>query len=63
MLLGWWMVIASALLGGPAWHLLVRPCDQRKVNETLGADYVQYRSNVRCWLPARLAKPMKLDPR
>ena len=65
MLLGSWMVIVYALLGGPVWHLLVRPWEERKLRETFGDAYEQYQSNVRCWLPGRFAKstnPPETEP-
>jgi protein-S-isoprenylcysteine O-methyltransferase Ste14 len=62
MLLGSWMVIAYALLGGPVWHFLVRPWEERKLNETFGETYEQYQSAVRCWLPGRFARSTKPEP-
>ena len=44
-------VIAYALVGGPVWHLLVRPWEEADLERRFGAPYRRYRSAVRCWLP------------
>lgn len=47
-------VIAYALLGGPIWHLFVRPWEEADLERRFGEPYRRYRAAVRCWLP-RLA--------
>lgn len=44
-------VIAYAILGGPVWHILVRPWEESDLERRFGEPYRQYRAAVRCWLP------------
>ena len=52
---GLWMgslpAIAYALLGAPAWMLLVQPWEERDLRARFGMRYQRYCANVRCWLP------------
>ena len=47
-------VIVYALLGGPLWHLFVRPWEEADLERRFGEPYCRYRAAVRCWRP-RLA--------
>jgi len=53
LLLGSWMVIASSVAGALIWNTFVRPDEERDLANRLGPDYEEYRSDVRCWIPAR----------
>jgi len=44
-------VIAYALVGGPVWHLFVRPWEEADLERRFGEPYRRYRAAVRCWLP------------
>jgi protein-S-isoprenylcysteine O-methyltransferase Ste14 len=44
-------VIAFALLGGPVWHVFVRPWEEADLERRFGEPYRRYRAGVRCWLP------------
>ena len=44
-------VIAYALLGGPVWHLFVRPWEEMDLEQRFGEPYRHYRAAVGCWLP------------
>jgi protein-S-isoprenylcysteine O-methyltransferase Ste14 len=44
-------VIAYAMLGGPVWHLLVRPWEEADLEQSFGASYRRYCAEGRCWLP------------
>lgn len=48
---GSWMVVAAALLGGLAWHVLIRPAEEADLAARFGAPYERYRADVRCWIP------------
>src|SRR5699024_5059518 len=51
LLLGSWLVLLYAVVGGVLWHLLVRPHEERDLAERFGQEYEHYRARVRCWLP------------
>ena len=44
-------VIGYAILGGPVWHLFVRPWEEADLEQRFGAPYSQYRAAVQCWMP------------
>ena len=44
-------VIAYALAGAPFWNWLVRPWEERDLEQRFGAEFRAYRAAVRCWLP------------
>jgi len=58
IVLGSWPVVAYALLGGPAWHILARPAEERDLARRIGAEYTAYRSSVRNWIPCLRPYPM-----
>lgn len=51
LVLGSPAVVAYALLGGPAWDLLVRPWEEADLDRRFGEPYRRYRAAVRCWIP------------
>jgi len=53
LMLGSWLVLVYAALGGPVWHWLVRPWEERQLTKTFGERFTSYRQTVRCWLPGR----------
>lgn len=44
-------VILYALCGGPLWNVLVRPWEERDLEQRFGESFVRYRQSVRCWWP------------
>ncbi|MBT7253427.1 MAG: isoprenylcysteine carboxylmethyltransferase family protein, partial [Planctomycetaceae bacterium] len=48
--LGSYAVLAYALLGAVAWHVLVRPTEERELTERFGDKYTQYKSKVPLWI-------------
>jgi protein-S-isoprenylcysteine O-methyltransferase Ste14 len=55
LILGSPAVVAYAVLGGPAWHLFVRPWEEADLESRFGDSYRRYRAAVRCWLPRTTA--------
>jgi protein-S-isoprenylcysteine O-methyltransferase Ste14 len=53
LFLGSWLVVVYALLGSAIWNFLVRPSEEADLEAKFGADFVRYRSQVRCWVPRR----------
>lgn len=44
-------VIIYALLGAVLWHYFVRPVEEADLESRFGAEYLEYKSKVKCWLP------------
>lgn len=44
-------VVAYALVGGPVWHLFVRPWEEADLERRFGEPYRRYRAAVWCWVP------------
>ncbi|MFC0673633.1 methyltransferase family protein [Brachybacterium hainanense] len=59
LIAGSWMVVAYALAGAVLWHLLVRPPEEADLAERFGDPYLQYRAQVRCWIPRRRPVPVR----
>lgn len=49
--IGSWLVVVYALLGSAVWNWAVRPLEEANLLETFGAEYAEYASRVRCWIP------------
>jgi protein-S-isoprenylcysteine O-methyltransferase Ste14 len=46
-------LLVYALLGAGIWHGVVRPSEERDLARRFGSAYLDYRRDVRCWLPGR----------
>ena len=44
-------VFVYSIVGGLAWHLVVRPIEERNMVERFGEAYEDYRRRVSCWIP------------
>lgn len=53
LFLGSPLVLIYALMGGAIWQMIFRPLEEDDLLERFGADYENYRKNVRCWIPRR----------
>ena len=51
LFLGSPLVMLYALFGGMIWQLIYRPLEEDDLLESFGADFENYRKNVRCWIP------------
>lgn len=51
LFLGSPLVMLYALMGGAIWQMIFRPLEEEDLLERFGADYENYRANVRCWIP------------
>ena len=50
---GDWVIAVYAVVGGIAWHLMVRPAEEEDLLKKFGQDYAEYRERVSCWVPTR----------
>lgn len=51
LFLGSPLVLLYALMGGAIWQMIFRQLEEEDLLERFGADYENYRQNVRCWIP------------
>ncbi len=49
--LGSWPVMAYATVGALLWNFVLRPAEEAHLLHHFGAEYEEYRRNVRCWIP------------
>jgi protein-S-isoprenylcysteine O-methyltransferase Ste14 len=53
LLLGSPLVLLYGLMGGLIWQLIFRPLEEANLHTRFGAEYEDYRRQVRCWIPNR----------
>lgn len=53
LVVGSWMVVAVALAGAAAWHVLIRPVEEADLAARFGEPYRRYAEHVRYWVPTR----------
>jgi protein-S-isoprenylcysteine O-methyltransferase Ste14 len=51
LVLGSGGTVVLAFASGLAWHVVIRPPEERFLSLTFGADYDRYRAAVECWRP------------
>jgi protein-S-isoprenylcysteine O-methyltransferase Ste14 len=51
LMLGSPAVVLYALSGGPLWNVLVRPWEERDLQQRFGGSFDRYREAVHCWWP------------
>jgi len=51
IILGSFLVIIYAILGGLLWHLFVKPVEEKDLEERFGKSYLDYKKKVKCWIP------------
>lgn len=44
-------LVIYAIIGGIAWHIIVRPIEEKDLQERFGTRYLTYKSNTACWIP------------
>jgi protein-S-isoprenylcysteine O-methyltransferase Ste14 len=44
-------LVVYTLIGGLLWHFVVRPIEEKNMQERFGGDYENYRSSVNLWFP------------
>jgi len=50
-------IFLYAVLGGILWHFTVRPAEEKNMVDRFGDNYLEYKSEVRCWLPSFKSMP------
>lgn len=53
LFLGSPLVFVYAVMGAFIWQFIFRPLEEEDLRIKFGADYENYRENVRCWIPRR----------
>ncbi len=48
---GSWPILIYGIVGGLAWHFIVRPIEEHDLSRKFGDEYEVYRKRVRCWIP------------
>lgn len=51
---GSWLVVVWALCGSLVWNSIVRPIEERDLEDRFGDDFRAYRDVVSCWVPRRV---------
>lgn len=58
---GSWLLVAYVVAGALLWNFALRPPEERDLADRFGAEYEDYRRNVRCWIP--MCRPYRGGPR
>ncbi len=51
IILGSPFIIIYALFGAFLWHFWVRPLEEKDLENRFGSQYIEYKSDIRCWIP------------
>lgn len=51
LILGSYSVIFYSLSGAFLWHILVRPIEEKDLEERFKQSYLDYKSQIKCWIP------------
>ncbi|MGO2468571.1 MAG: methyltransferase family protein [Microbacterium gubbeenense] len=51
---GSWLVVAWALCGSVVWNSIIRPIEERDLEDRFGDAFRAYRDRVSCWVPRRV---------
>ncbi|MGO2152168.1 MAG: methyltransferase family protein [Microbacterium gubbeenense] len=54
LVLGSWLVVAWALCGSVVWNSIIRPIEERDLEDRFGDAFRAYRDRVSCWVPRRV---------
>lgn len=46
-------VAIYSLIGGLAWHFVVRPIEETDLVQKFGSAYLEYKARTRCWIPQK----------
>ena len=44
-------ILIYSLIGAILWHFVVRPLEEENMKERFGIDYLNYKKNIKCWIP------------
>ena len=58
---GSWLVVVWALCGSLVWNSIVRPIEERDLEDRFGDDFRAYRDVVSCWVPRRVWRSPIVD--
>lgn len=51
MIMGSYLVILYSIAGALLWHVLVRPMEEKDLEQRFGESYAAYKKAVKCWIP------------
>jgi len=51
LFLGSPLTAVYALMGSAVWQLILRPLEEKNLEERFGEEYRQYKETVKCWVP------------
>ena len=51
IILGSYTIILYSISGAFLWHIIVRPIEEKDLEQRFGKSYLEYKSRIRCWIP------------
>ena len=48
---GSYAIISYSIIGAFLWHILVRPIEEKDLEQRFGKSYLEYKSRIKCWIP------------
>lgn len=49
---GSFLILIYALSGAVLWHVLVKPSEEKDLQNRFGNEYLVYKQKVKCWIPS-----------
>ena len=51
LILGSYTIILYSISGAILWHMMIRPIEEKDLEQRFGKLYLEYKSRIRCWIP------------
>ena len=51
VILGSYIVVIYSISGAILWHIMVRPLEEKDLEQRFGNSYLEYKTKIKCWVP------------
>ena len=51
IILGSYIIILYSISGAILWNIIVRPIEEKDLEQRFGKSYLEYKTKIKCWIP------------